>query len=456
MGATWLAFAIALSTALSAEPAKTPVPKSPYIAVVYRFADTMLEHGRDTYGSAKTGLFLSALDRNTLAPLTNRPPAPKGVREDARASNKQGQLTGANPQHDQNLLRLLYTLSVLTTKPKYRQAADAELKWFLETSARTPFLPWSDHIVWDTFADTLIAKTESSSGGVESFRPWMLWDRAFIVEPAGSHTLAESYWKHLIKQNWTMSRRQAGFYIRSWASAFAHTRDDRFLHPIGPMLRTLESKERSSDTIPFSSLNCAIDCAGAARLVPEPLASRLDSVATKFDDQFCSLLHNLKSTSGFIHSSAKTSSNTGHTALWRTGPDMPTTAQVGMMCVARYDNGAQVNYRNLIIAAADAYLHSLPDKDSDVWPATLGHAISLELAAWRHTSRPVYFERARSLGDWAIEQFWGTNALPRASLKTEHYESITGSDTLALALLELHLQVLHITAVRCPLNTIDR
>ena len=45
---------------------------------------------------------------------------------------------------------------------------------------------------------------------------------------------------------------------------------------------------------------------------------------------------------------------------------------------------------------------------------------------------------------------------PAAGVKSRHYETITGADTLALALIELHLQVLHITAVRCPPNTIDR
>src|SRR4051812_35283122 len=64
---------------------RVPVPKSPYIAVVYRYADTILEKGRDTFGPQKTGLLLSALDRNTFAPLPNLPVA--------------------NPLHDENLLR---------------------------------------------------------------------------------------------------------------------------------------------------------------------------------------------------------------------------------------------------------------------------------------------------------------------------------------------------------------
>ena len=127
-----------------------------------------------------------------------------------------------------------------------------------------------------------------------------------------------------------------------------------------------------------------------------------------------------------------------------------------MMCVSRYDNTGNVRYRDLVLAAADAYLDSLPGDADDAWPATFGHAISLQLAAWRHSADWKYMERARKLGDVAMEKFWGTNVLPKASFKTDHYESITGADTLALALTELHLQILHITAVRCPPNTIDR
>lgn len=56
----------------------------------------------------------------------------------------------------------------------------------------------------------------------------------------------------------------------------------------------------------------------------------------------------------------------------------------------------------------------------------------------------------------AIELFFQDRPLPRASLKTGHYETITGGDTLALALIEVHLASLHITAVIAPDNTIDR
>jgi hypothetical protein len=129
---------------------------------------------------------------------------------------------------------------------------------------------------------------------------------------------------------------------------------------------------------------------------------------------------------------------------------------IGMMCVARYENSGKTGYRDLITAAADAYLESEPPEDADAWPMTYGHAISLELAAWRSTAQPKYLDRARELGTIAIELFFQDRPLPRASLKTGHYETITGADTLALALIEVHLASLHITAVTAPDNTIDR
>jgi hypothetical protein len=79
---------------------------------------------------------------------------------------------------------------------------------------------------------------------------------------------------------------------------------------------------------------------------------------------------------------------------------------------------------------------------------TFGHIISLELAAWRSSARQEYLDAARQFADLAIKNFWtGDNALPAVT---------TGADSLVLSLLELHLSILHITAVRCPPNTIDR
>ena len=401
-----------------ADVPKVPVPVSPFVRIVYGYADTMLKNGRD-----KNGLLLSALDRNTLSPLTNRPAAPEGVRFSDRVGLKDGPLVGSNPWHDENLLRLLSTLTDLSTKQPYRAAADSELKWFLENA--DPAAP-------------------------QQFRPWMLWDRCFEVAPDASKRLMSRLAQPEIPTG--APQRESGFKIRALAVAWARTKDEQFTRAIAQWLDHYGTNA-PSDFTP----SLAIDCEGAARRVPEPLASRLRALADQQDSLFCSLPHDLKKDRGFItRPGLRENSSFGHTPLWKTSYDTRTTAQIAMMCVSRYDNSGRLAYRDLILAAADVYLDSLPAENDDIWPATFGRAINLELAAWRHTANPKYMERARKLGDIAVEKFWGTNALPRASFKTGHYESITGADTLALALFELHLQILHITAVRCPPNTIDR
>lgn len=481
-------FALALAS-LGADIPRAPVPPSPFLPGIYRYADTLLERDRDTYGPQKTGLFLSALDRATLAPMTNRSVAPTGIREGDRVGAKAQPLVGANPHHDENLLRLLYTLSELSGNRKYRDAADAELSWFLTNalSPATHLLPWGEHLSWDCQKDEPLAAHGTVEGTHEFFRPWMLWDRCFDLVPVASRQFALGLWEHQIfdHQTGAFNRhagfsqhaatdgmdfpRHAGFYIRTWAVAYARTQDRVFLQAIDVLLRRYEQKRHprtgliesysgQTNAWPASSLSLAIDCDGAAHLVPDPLRSRLRAFAQREDEVFDALPHDLTNGNGFAVTLDKaTGALIGElTPVWDARYGGYTTAQVGMMCVSRYDNTGRIGYRKLVLAAADAYRRSMPDEKADLWPVTLGHAISLQVAAWRHTAQRAYLERARELGTWAVARFWEDRPLPKASLNTQHYESITGADTLALALVELHLNILHITAVRCPPNTIDR
>jgi len=466
---------------------KAPVPPSPYLPVIYRYADAMLELGRDTYGSQKTELFLSALDRATLAPLTNRPAASSGVREGDRVGVKDGPLVGADLQHDENLLRLLYTLSELSSKPKYRDAADAALKWFLDNTASpaTGLLPWGEHLSWNVMTDEPNWKGDDALH--EFFRPWMLWDRCFQVAPDASRRFALGLWEHQLANHATGAfdrhagfakhaphdgmdfPRHAGFYIRTWAAAYARTKDELFLKAIEVLLTRFEKKRHpktglieshtgNTNAWADSALSLAIDCDGAAHLVPGALASRLRAFAAREDEVFCLLAHEVRDKGGFatVVDAATAQPQEPPTPRWSARYGGLTTAQVGMMCVSRYENTGKVGYRELIHVAADAYMKSLPAVEEDAWPGTFGQTISLQVAAWRSTAKQEYLDRARALADFAVQKFFDQGPLPRASLKTHHYETITGADTLALGLVELHLHILAITAVRCPPNTIDR
>ena len=424
---------LAASFAGAAEIPKAPVPSSPYIGVVYRYADAMIERGRDTYGSQKTGLFLSALDRSTMSPLTNRPTAPEGIRESERVTPEGTPLAGANPHHDENLLRLLYMLSELSGKPKYRDAADAELKWLLQNAGGLT--------AWDVLKDEPLGNSSH-----ESFRPWMLWDRCFDLVPEAGAKLVKSVGVLRGK-----SARETGFHLRTCAVAQARTRDQQLARPIEEWMKSVDDHTAMSKSTVAEMLSLAIDCDGAAHRVAEPLGARLRALANRIDETFCAMPHDVEASGGFI---TERTAGAERSALWK--PGTKTTAQFGMLCVSRYDNTGDTSYRKLVHDAADAYLNSLPQENDDTWPSTFGHAISLELAAWRSTANARYLTRARALADFAVQRFFDAGPLPRASLISSHYETITGADTLALALAELHLQVLHITAVRCPSNTIDR
>jgi uncharacterized protein YyaL (SSP411 family) len=132
-----------------------------------------------------------------------------------------------------------------------------------------------------------------------------------------------------------------------------------------------------------------------------------------------------------------------------------TTADWAMFGLARYQQTKKKVFRDLVVAVADAYVDALPDEDVDVWPMSLGHIISAEVAAYKLTKQPVYLEQACRFARMAVEVFWQDRPLPRASFKTGHYETITGADSLALALLEVHAATNNLNVV-IPANTIDR
>ena len=316
-----LLYAAYVQAATNPLVAAVPVPSSPYLPRIYKWVDAMLEDS-----ASKTNL-----------------------------------------HKHQNFLRLLYTLSELSAKPKYRDAADAAMRRWLEE------VPAADQPIT---------------------RPWLLWDRCFQIAPEISQRFALAVLNNKITNH-------PGFYLRACAAAYQHTTNATFLRAI---------EDFAARTSP--SLSFAIDCDGSARMLPEPVASSLRALAAQTDSRL--------------------------TALSREAVTRP---QRAMLYVSRYENTGKVAYREAIHAAANENLEASPD-DS---PATLGQAISLQLAAWRSTARQAHLDKARAFADFTLSKRFEGNP-----------ELIPGIDTLALSMVELHLHILYITAVRYPPNTVDR
>jgi Periplasmic pectate lyase len=443
-----------LNTSRAGDPSLGPE----FLSVVRGYADVMIDKGRDRYGPVKTPLLLSALDRATFEPLEVRPAPPDGIRRGDRPGRAWSAMQGANPMLDQNLLRVFYTLSELTGDPHYAQAADAELRWFFENtlSPATHLLPWGEHLCWDTGLDAPV------SGGTEMMhefaRPWVLWDRCFALAPDPSRQFALGLWEHQIANHKTGAYdrhapydkhgprdgrdfpRHGGFYIGTWSQAWNHTHDPVFLEAIEAVLARFERKRVQPDGSKIATIG-PLDLEPASNLVPEPLAFRLQSFAATEDDLIIPELE--KQIAGRT------------LPRWQNGYSAGTLAGQAMFCLERFTQTGRPEYRRLLLAVADLYRGSRPEEDVDAWPLSFAHAISTEAAAYRWTRTETYRNEARRLARLAVDLYWQDNPLPRASLHTGHYETITGADSLALALLEVHA-ISHGLTNAIPRNTIDR
>ena len=435
---------------------------SNFLHVVRGFANAMIDHGRDVYGPQESGLLLSAMDRATLAPLKVRPAPPGGVRRGDRPGRAWVEMNGANPMLDQNLLRVFYTLSEITGDTRYAKTADEEITWFFKNtqSPKTGLLPWGEHLSWDVILDVPI------SGGDEMVheyaRPWVLWDRCFTLVPVASRKFALGLWEHQIANHKTGGfdrhapyfehgpvdgkdfPRHGAFYIGTWCYAYKYTKDETFLRAIEAILARFERKRVQKDGSHIGTLG-PLDLEIAARMVPDSLAKRLRAFASAEDE--LTFLEIKKMFPG--------GTNRSTTPTWQNGYSAGTLASSAMFYLGRYEQTRHPMYRDIIIKIADEYLHSHPGEDVDAWPQSFAHVISTQVAAHWITEKAVYLEEAQRFARMAVEVFWQDRPLPRASKQTGHYEAITGGDSLALALLQVHAAS-HGLTNRILSNTIDR
>lgn len=416
----------------------------PRLNLVRRYADTLIEHGRDHYGPVQSPLFASALDRGTLSLPARVPPAPEGIRDGDRV------LTGANPMHDENFFRVLYVLSKLTGKPRYAQQADEALRFFF-THCQNPetwLMAWGEHLGWDFQTEDVVAGRDTH----EFYRPWALWDKSWALAPDACRRFALGLWENQIHDHITgnFSRhasyhkrragrdhefpRHAGFYIATWAEAYARTKDTNFLHAIEVLVNSFERRRHADGSFPSASahpdvvwwtsdLSWAVDVGSASAKLPDPLAGKLRDGARRTDAAYLRY--------------AAAGLSTTPAQMWAIGYGATSTAAEAMICHERWLQTRNEAYRRLVLDAARAYLSCDPPTDHVLYPGVFGDAISLLVTAAEMTGDAPYLARADAFAQIAVRLFWSDGPLPRAATHRDHYEAITRADTLALALLRL-------------------
>ncbi len=451
-----------------------------YLDVARRYADAMIEHGRDVYGPEHSPVFASALALDPIALPADLPPI-EGIRKDDRT------YAGGNPMHDENLYMMLYDLADATRDARYREAADDALRYFFEhaQSPATGLFAWGEHLFWDF-------QREAMGGNDihEFFRPWLLTDASYRVAPRAMKEYAVGLWLHQIadhtqgfySRHATWSKhlphagnefpRHGGFYIAQWAEAYRQTKDPVFLTAIETLAAYFERvrnpktlavpnrNPRSGDVVcwTLSQLSLSIDLCEAAKSVPEPLAAKMREACRKNDASFLALPHDFDDPAKGIVSTATFSLDappaaSGYCPTWASGYGIDTNAQAAMTGYERYLQGADPAFKTLVLTTAQRYLESDPKTDIELYPGSLGDAVYLMIAAHRLTHERRYLDRACVLADMSIATFWDRGPLPRASSRKSHYETITRADTLARALVLLHGEL---NGKKLPTNYCDR
>lgn len=439
-----------------------------YLTIVTEYVDTLLVHGRDTYGDEHSPLIAAALERESLRLGSKASFGPiDGIREFDRSTG------GANPQHDENLYQIMDALAVITGKP-YDREANAILSWFFAhcQSPETGLMAWGEHLYWDFYADT--AKGDETKH--EFYRPWLYWEACWKSAPEAARAFAEGLWQHQIGDQTTgqFSRharwarhgpsvgydfpRHGGFFIHAWAYAYGKTADPLFLQAIETVLglfcRTSSTASGmipcqtapayKEDAWPQSNLSLAVDLWTSAAWVPAELANAMRARAAKTDRLFLALPHGVTGDGpGFVDGChVHTMAPTAHTATWTTGYGHQTDAQMANLCKLRHDQlpegATKAAYRQLIMDCATRYLSSEPDLTQTIYPGALGDAMLHLLDACELSGQPVYLERAKDIARIATDKFLDEHsALPKASSHHAHYEAITRADTMMMALLRL-------------------
>jgi len=151
---------------------------------VVMFADTVIEHGRDTYGERHTPLFVDVLNVETL----KSPEIPKGL-----AGVRGSGVIMSNFSFQQNLLRVLVGLSNLTGETKYRREAERATRHVFQHQMHkdSGLFYWGVHTFMDVAGDNL-RHHGNNQHEVKSTYPF--YEFLYEVDPAKTERFIKNMW----------------------------------------------------------------------------------------------------------------------------------------------------------------------------------------------------------------------------------------------------------------------
>ncbi len=158
----------------------------PYLDAARKFADTVLAHGRDTYGPDETPLFVDGLHATSFEP--------------ALWQNKGETWVLSNFASQQPLMRLLDGLTGLTGDARYRNAAEQTARHVLaHLVSPNGLIYWGGHMAWDLQAEKPVGQY-GDTHEMKGHQPH--YNLMHRVNPAATRKVLETIWgTHVL--DWT-------------------------------------------------------------------------------------------------------------------------------------------------------------------------------------------------------------------------------------------------------------
>jgi hypothetical protein len=495
---------LAVLLILAGRPAVAADPAD-YLKTVRAFVDTMMEKGTDRYGTVHSPLFAAMLDLDRLAlPVTSFPPhfykgdgmhqafgfglpdPPVGIRPTDRSPS------GNNLDHDIMLLRTMFELSAITGDKRYAAHADAYLTFWLRNcqSPETGLMATGEHSSWD------FLRERTYGGHHEVFRRFPFWPKLYTIDAWRASRLADALWLSQIgnRRVGDFSRhaaidsygpmtdaaypRHAGFYIQSYANAYAETRDPKFIERIEVLIESRtgirpqpasllldpgafkpeESTDpalrlllwEATDLVParresWRAIVRQLDEKAFAKPDTESLASASTPLQKPADQARRQETFGRLAVSGraLLTSGGVRTRSTTLSPLWKMDYGSAGASGRALLDYTRWRQTRDRRFLNAAASVADRLLaEGLPTETGDLWPRACGQVISLLVTLADETAldaprRQGYLPFARQVAGMALAVF-PRNGLFRADGTAQHYEAVTGADDLLWGLLQLH------------------
>lgn len=486
-------------------PGVAGAAEDPYLVMAQAYADAMLEFGRDHYGPMSSPDFAATIDLRTMTmPLESNEATVKLHAEYFRSDDY---ATSSNPMYHIDLYQLLFALSEITGDRKYREAGEQSIRWFFDhaQSEKTGLLSWGEHMGWDLIKDDYTVGGIRGDGKFsrsdthEFYGPWLHWESTWTVAPIPARRFAMGLWEHQIADHDTceFSRhakysahgpgkgyefaRQIGFYLDTWAAAYAHDGSDAYLEAIRRMTRAVDGwRSEGSRLIPFEgkspqvafvlhNLAFAVDAGRAAERLPATEKAALEKLIDSVDDALLALKQDLSpegegfakivdSKTGAVSNQAMFEARPQYSAeqinrrywpwggLWASeyGAGSYTDARHALLCFYRWRQTKKEAYKTLVLKTADRYLASMPDTSKlPLAPKTLAPVMGLLHGAYRISGDDRYLTKSAELAKLAqAELFLDGKALPLATQfgdQYPYYAAVSYGDSLMLMFFELGL-----------------